>query len=903
MCIRDRCELMFLDESSGEFMVQIHGVSTPPQPIETISLQCEKGSQIFKEVPVPFLNPQREAAIALIEKDFGFQAPDPSEEPVLLKVDSSHGSFSLGSHLALQPAGAPRMDVKEDIMLGNLGINFAPRDVVQYACDVTVHRPGDIRIYKLVGHGKSPGTEASLMFNAPARQVTTQNIPIENGSDKPWTINAEFEGDKCFKGPPSISVPPGQRGNYPLQFLPPWMSSGSAKLTLVNSTIDDKYVYNLQGVGEEPLATSHEVVECKVWQKQELRFAIPAMGKGGEITVESDLPYISGPGTFTMDPNQPAECVLYVCPKLSGMYSGSVTFTCPSTGPGSKPVFAWNTIEVTATQGEPVQTLEISTELRQAIGMDIPISNPISKPIRFDVRFSGEGLLGESFLSLAPSESSVYELIYSPLRPGMGDGAITFTNADAGEFWYKINLSAEKPSPVAIDQMRCEIGKSVEAEFTIENPLSEVVQLTAMNSNHSNFTLYDADDLILQPFGSLVLRVQYTASSVGNEQVGALVLRHPKVADWEFSLSGMGLAPTAMPATNFYAPLGQTASDPVVLRNPFEHAIEVTVSLEATDSTSAAFRLIGASPTGVKPMSLIEHQTVQIPIRFAPQNLDDCQANVVVVEKGTGTRWSFPVQGKVFVDTEVSQSMYYNCAARTSLQETMTLVLPGLKESDGSVPITYQMQFAAEDEKMLSRALILEPAGELVARHDAPLQFHLRFEPLRPLSTIVKLLIQRANGGQWTFDLELEASDPEIDDTIVISSLLHQTSSVAFNLTNQFTVMTPYTAYFTPDSSLAFSVDPKRGLLEPYGTAGTTFVVSYTAQAYGKMDIGKLVILTEEMQWSYEVRGTLPQYQVPEGATKVATHLAPQVEGELDRIKRKPKKNYLRDQAKRPNRP
>lgn len=56
---------------------------------------------------------------------------------------------------------------------------------------------------------------------------------------------------------------------------------------------------------------------------------------------------------------------------------------------------------------------------------------------------------------------------------------------------------------------------------------------------------------------------------------------------------------------------------------------------------------------------------------------------------------------------------------------------------------------------------------------------------------------------------------------------------------------------------------PRKGQLEPYGKEGTNFIVSFTPTEYGKQKIGKLVIQTEEMQWTYEIRGSHPQYKIP----------------------------------------
>jgi hypothetical protein len=40
-------------------------------------------------------------------------------------------------------------------------------------------------------------------------------------------------------------------------------------------------------------------------------------------------------------------------------------------------------------------------------------------------------------------------------------------------------------------------------------------------------------------------------------------------------------------------------------------------------------------------------------------------------------------------------------------------------------------------------------------------------------------------------------------------------------------------------------------------------IVSFTPTEYGKMFIGRLVVLTELMQWTFEVRGTHASYSAP----------------------------------------
>jgi hypothetical protein len=92
-----------------------------------------------------------------------------------------------------------------------------------------------------------------------------------------------------------------------------------------------------------------------------------------------------------------------------------------------------------------------------------------------------------------------------------------------------------------------------------------------------------------------------------------------------------------------------------------------------------------------------------------------------------------------------------------------------------------------------------------------------------------------------------EALDPEIDDSIVIQSPLHKTSSVSFKLSNHLKSFADFHAFFTTDSAAEFTVYPKSGQLEPYGKEGTNFIVSFTPTEYGKAKTGRLVIQTEEM--------------------------------------------------------
>jgi len=143
-----------------------------------------------------------------------------------------------------------------------------------------------------------------------------------------------------------------------------------------------------------------------------------------------------------------------------------------------------------------------------------------------------------------------------------------------------------------------------------------------------------------------------------------------------------------------------------------------------------------------------------------------------------------------------------------------------------------------------------------------------------------------------------EALDPEVDDIILIQSPLHKTSSVSFKLTNHMRTHAEFNAFFTPDSAPEFVIHPKTGILEPYGKEGKNFVVSFTPTEYGKAKVGKLVIQTEEMQWTYEIRGSHPQYKIPEpGGGRLNNKLSKEVSTAL-KTHQSQKKNFVLENLK-----
>lgn len=78
---------------------------------------------------------------------------------------------------------------------------------------------------------------------------------------------------------------------------------------------------------------------------------------------------------------------------------------------------------------------------------------------------------------------------------------------------------------------------------------------------------------------------------------------------------------------------------------------------------------------------------------------------------------------------------------------------------------------------------------------------------MKPFKCTADLVIMRKLGGLWKFKLIMEATPPNEDDVIIISSPLHHTTTVTFRLTNRKPkVFATFNAKYTPESDAEFAI-------------------------------------------------------------------------------------------------
>ena len=163
---------------------------------------------------------------------------------------------------------------------------------------------------------------------------------------------------------------------------------------------------------------------------------------------------------------------------------------------------------------------------------------------------------------------------------------------------------------------------------------------------------------------------------------------------------------------------------------------------------------------------------------------------------------------------------------------------------------------------------------------------------------------------RWKFPFRFIATEPNVDDVIRLEAGINQTASFNFQVSNIFDTYSEFTVRcshcilvltiairrltsrltrrWSSRSRLAAASWSQRALLVRARSLiafpdfcgslaeGTQFVANFSPREYtGKPLVGRLVIQTDDMQWTYEVRGSHPRYQAPAAAASSLPSVTP----------------------------
>eukprot|EP00903_Cladosiphon_okamuranus_P009303 g8875.t1 len=784
-----------------------------------------------------------------------------------------------GSSTAAAAGGAPAPPLPET---NAALLNFFPRAAGTYPCRLLVKRRTryivDIRCIEVTAVVDAPRNATALVFRAPAGQKITQEAA------------------------------------YPLTFSPVRATEQDFVSKLLLADLKDKnkpvkFEFDLRGTAEEPLAEGHRVVRCSARERVEQVFQLKNVtGKDLEYTVDSDLPGVSGSPGLTVAAKQQAEYTLSICPQFGGVFTGSLTFTAPGG------LVVWYTVEVQASNPLEEDKVSISTVLRQAVSVEISLSNPLNEELRFLVSLQGEGVLGDPTFTLDPLASSTYTLYYSPLRVQSHSGSVTFSAEAVGQFWYRLELRADPCPPVRLDEISCPVGASRGVVVSIDNPVGRDIVLASKSSNHRNFSV-EPSEIAIGPYGTAAFEVVYTPSSLGTTELGELMLTHADLGEWVFEASGVGEMPGVMQEHRAVATVGSTTSTMFPFRNPFPEPLLLTVLLKSSgdhltghivdrehgstggsmgteddessngmdrDRDSAAGGSDGgggggrgdkkaAGRGGRVPFVLLlkkaadlvlqPFQALQVPLSFSPAVIVEDRAVVEIRGQlgGRSLTWVFPIVGTGEAPKGL-RVFSIACPAKSSTREDYEVELVGLAGVQEDEEFEFEVAMP-EDASLKRRATKIDFFFFLT-------MFRVSLEPLKPFRAIVEVIIKRkTGGGRWRYEVKVEATEAPPDDRISLRASVGGVSSAVFRLCNRYLGYAPFQAYFTADSALSLSVEPSDGVLTPFGTDGTPVTVTYSPTRYAPNQKGRLIVETEDIRWSYAVTGDFPGFRPPTGVS------------------------------------
>ena len=408
--------------------------------------------------------------------------------------------------------------------INTLSLNLAFKSILKdYNCLLILRNQNksDVRVYRLLFTVHPKIIKAKLELKVPYGDEIKQDIPIVNNLDrdcqiKITLINPPETNGQYFSGPRELYIKKKTTNYYPILFKPPIICKAEAKLTLLNAYTNDLMEFELLGIGEEPLAKDHIVLNCVARKPTTHIIEIVNPFKDKPITykVETDLINPDGPPHFTIAAGKVFKYPLSVTPLLGGLYTGSITFY----EEGEKNKYIWYTVLVNTDRPKSEKIFDLITCVRKAVAFKLEIVNPLREEVMYEAILDGEFISAPNTFNVGPKETKTYELLFIPLRVFKGKGSIAFIQEKLGEIWYELNLICEEASVIKSPILKAELGKVEECEYILENPSNKDCAVYPKISNPNNFDVIP-DNIVIPAYDSVKVKIRYTPSDLDVNEV------------------------------------------------------------------------------------------------------------------------------------------------------------------------------------------------------------------------------------------------------------------------------------------------------------------------------------------------------------------------------------------------
>ncbi|KAJ1549312.1 Cilia- and flagella-associated protein 47 [Cladochytrium tenue] len=189
-----------------------------------------------------------------------------------------------------------------------------------------------------------------------------------------------------------------------------------------------KYIYDLHGVGQEPLPEGQRDLQCNTRETKVEVFRIHNRSdSSAEYEVVTDIPG----GSFDSHLTIPADSFVdheILLPRFRvGQHKHIVTYVNRA-----DLSYSWFIVNVSASLPPFEDSITMATPIRSAVAAVISLTNPCDDgPLRLTATIDGPRVSGH----------------------------LTFDSDRTGVFWYKLKLIGDEPAPARLEQMTAPLGK------------------------------------------------------------------------------------------------------------------------------------------------------------------------------------------------------------------------------------------------------------------------------------------------------------------------------------------------------------------------------------------------------------------------------------------------------------
>jgi hypothetical protein len=912
-----RCMILFKNAEIGEFVYEIVGKGLVPAEIEVTSpiIKVEARKKVTVRIQIDPVNPPLLKALAYsTEKLLALKIP--SNERKLKELvgyrlreytNIFNQHFTSSKYAVTVSSGHFFQAAPEAVTYKNssvegfsreianvISVTFSPPKPGNYPNKIVLIASGDVRVYTVVGIALNLTKDLMVNFDTIAGREVVQEVPFPNPSDRSWAFKTLINGFAGFTAPPRLVVPANMTQSLRVSFTTKIAGEHKAELIVTNLTKECLTVCHLTATVAEPSAEERVVVKCKAREKHAHALSLPPFVREGKVKVTSNIGVITFPPVIQFlngKPKTPFEFT--VLSVKSGVAAGDITFTDVQSN-----FYCWYVVEIQIDVPAPEATIEVVTEARKTVTVEIPMTNNGDNEVTFDVEFSDREFFGQKRMVVAAHSTQNYQLLFSPLREGKRLSSMAFYNDVEGEFLYLLSLSVQVPEPIMLKPLQCPIGKSASATVFLENPTKDTVTFRVDNPNVLTFQVVAKPIIELAAGGKKAIDILYIPSSIGVHEESLISFRSAELGNFQFALAGVGKPPQVLSPIIVESTMETAISSTIDFVHPFPYPMTYTISLHSEHA--GVFKFLQR-----KRSFTLNHDSEphQIPFSFCPPSVGQFRGSIVIAEK-KDIQWLYPIIGNGTTSRGVVVQALTG-VSRELIERQMQLPLVGERESFTGSEYRIKLEFPHGYE-FVGESLSISPNDVQKIGATQTLISDVRFLSKRPLDIRIECIVENRMSQTWSFRVHVSIAEAPPVEVIELECSLNQVATYRVKIRDVFASRTLCHAYFAPGSAIEFSVSQRESWIETSlaDVCEMPFVVRYAPKVYGKVMRGLLVLDTLEAQWTFEFVGKVPPYIPPTIRTGLVDFSMPE---SLRKSEVKtPRKAIIRDnieRAKMPRRP